>query len=156
MFMSASGWYVKAMKNFYPDLYENYAVGPLPTLKTGDQPVGGTVYSYGLLVPKTSKLSGEAWRFALYMSSQGQRGFDATGVWYGDKATKLSDKTAASENWSVFRQTIDKGSPLPTVVPYIQYITAVKSMIDQVILGGVEPAQAAKDAQLAVVRLLYS
>jgi multiple sugar transport system substrate-binding protein len=156
IFQTAGAWYVKTMKDGYPDLYKNYTVGNLPKFKATDKPTGGAIFSYGLLVPQASKHKDAAWRFATYLAAQGQRSFDTVGVWYGDKATFTSAATQKSENWSVFRDSINNGVFLPTVVGYIQWITLVRGMVESVILGNVAPEQAVKDAQIAAIKLLYS
>lgn len=154
--LSSASWYVPYLKTGYPKVYENYAVGQLPKFNVNDKPAGGTIYSYSLLVPKTSKQSAEAWKFGMWLSSKGQRYFDSTGVWLGDLKTFNSKTTAASENWAQFKEAIDTGEFLPNVTSYLQWTDIVRVMIEAVILGSTSPEDAARTAQEAAVRLLYN
>jgi ABC-type glycerol-3-phosphate transport system substrate-binding protein len=154
--LSSASWFVPYLKTGYPKVYENYAVGQLPKFNASDKPAGGTIYSYSLLVPKTSKQSAEAWKFGMWLSSKGQRYFDSTGVWLGDLKTLNSKKTAASENWAQFKEAIDTGEFLPNVTSYLQWTDIVRVMIEAVILGSTTPEDAAKKAQEAAVSLLYN
>jgi len=131
-------------------------VGQLPVFNAKDKPAGGAIYSYSLLVPKTSKQSVEAWKFGIWLSSKGQRYFNATGVWLGDLETLNSKDTAKSDNWAAFKEAIDTGEFLPTVTSYLQWTDIVRVMIESVILGTTTPEAAAKTAQADAVKLLYN
>lgn len=154
--LSAASWFVPYLKTGYPTVYENYGVGQLPKFNASDKPAGGTIYSYSLLVPKTSKQSAEAWKFGMWLSSKGQRYFDSTGVWLGDLKTFNSKKTSASENWAEFKEAIETGEFLPNVTSYLQWTDIVRVMIEAVVLGSTTPEDAARNAQEAAVRLLYN
>lgn len=156
MNMSAASWYVPYLKTGYPEVYKNYDVGQLPVFNASDKPAGGSIYSYSLLVPKTSKSSREAWKFGVWLSSKGQEYFNSTGIWLGDKKTFNSKVTATSERWPEFKKAIETGEFLPSVTSYLQWTDIVKLMIDSVILGTVAPDAAVKTAQEAAIRLLYN
>ena len=155
MNMSSASWYLPYLKDGYPKIYSNYDVGQAPTFNATDKPVGGAIYSYALLVPKTSKQKVAAWKFGIWLSSKGQDYFNATGVWLGDLKTLNSAETAKSERWDVFKAGIDTGEFLPTVTSYVQWTDIVRLMIESVILGTTTPESAAATAQAAAVKLLY-
>jgi ABC-type glycerol-3-phosphate transport system substrate-binding protein len=156
MNLSSASWYIPYLKTGYPKVYDNYDVGQLPVFNAKDKPEGGAIYSYSLLVPKTSKKSTEAWKFGHWLTSKGQEYFNSTGVWLGDLKTFNSKETANSERWDVFKEAIDTGEFLPNVTSYLQWTDLVRVMIESVILGTVSPADAAKTGQDAAVRLLYN
>lgn len=156
MNLSSASWYPPYLKSGYPKVYSNYDVGQLPVFNAKDKPAGGAIYSYSLLVPKTSKKSVEAWKFGIWLSSKGQRYFNATGVWLGDLETLNSKETAKSDNWEEFKKAIDTGEFLPNVTSYLQWTDIVRVMIESVILGTTTPEAAAKTGQEAAVRLLYN
>lgn len=154
--LSSASWYIPYLKTGYPKVYDNYDVGQLPKFNATDKPAGGAIYSYSLLVPKTSKQSVEAWKFGIWLSSKGQDYFDNTGVWLGDLKTLNSKDTVKSERWDEFKAAIDNGEFLPTVTSYLQWTDIVRVMIESVILGTTTPEAAAKTGQEAAVRLLYN
>jgi multiple sugar transport system substrate-binding protein len=143
-------WVVSVLKDSYPSVYANYAVGPQPTF-TGGVKAGGTLYGFGLFVPVTSKHKSQAWKFAAFLESKGQRYFNETGVWLGDNATLNSAATKASPNWAAFSQNFAAGAFLPPVARYSELIDVVERAIQRVTLQGESAetslAQAQQEAQ---------
>jgi ABC-type glycerol-3-phosphate transport system substrate-binding protein len=155
MNLSSASWYLPYLKSDYPKVYANYDVGQSPKFSVTDKPAGGAIYSYSLLVPKTSKQSVEAWKFGIWLSSKGQDYFNATGVWLGDLKTLTSPETTKSERWAVFKEALDTGEFLPSVTSYVQWTDLVRVMIESVILGTTTPEAAAATGQANAVKLLY-
>jgi ABC-type glycerol-3-phosphate transport system substrate-binding protein len=155
MNLSSASWYLPYLKSDYPKVYSNYDVGQSPKFNLTDKPAGGAIYSYSLLVPKTSKQSVQAWKFGIWLSSKGQDYFNATGVWLGDLKTLTSAETTKSERWAVFKEALDTGEFLPSVTSYVQWTDLVRVMIESVILGTTTPEAAAATGQAAAVKLLY-
>lgn len=139
-------WVVNVLKDTYPNVYANYAVGPQPTFAGGVK-AGGTLYGFGLFVPTTSKNKAAAWKFAAYLEAQGQRYFDETGVWLGDNATLNSPKTKKFPNWAAFSANFAAGQFLPPVARYSELIDVIERAIQRVTLQGATAAASLAQAQ---------
>lgn len=138
-------WLIPNLKKDYADVYANYTVGQYPTYGTND--VGGDLYGFALFVPVTSKVQAESWKFARFLSENGQKYFDEAGVWLGDAATLNSDATAASENWDVFVEASKRGTFLAPIVNYDELSQVVERAIQRVVLENQTPEESLKQAQ---------
>jgi multiple sugar transport system substrate-binding protein len=151
--MSNTGgpWVVKVLKDNNPKT--NYKVIQQPTFSDGKQ-VGGTLYGFGLFVPRTSKHKAEAWKFASFLLSKGQQYFDETGVWLGDNATFKSSQTTMFPNWADFSKNFASGEFMPPVVEYSQLIEVIQRAIQRVVLENKPAAESLKTAQSEAVPLM--
>ena len=150
---TGGAWVVSVLKDTYPSVYANYAVGPQPTFPGGVK-AGGTLYGFGLFVPVTSKHKAAAWKFASYLEAQGQRYFNQTGVWLGDNATLNSKQTKAFPNWRAFSANFAAGAFLPPVARYSELIDVIDRAIQRVTLQGESAATSLAQAQTEALPLM--
>jgi len=138
-------WLIPNLKKDYAATYSSYVVGPYPTFGTNN--VGADVYGYGLFVAKTSKVQAEAWKFARFLSDNGQVYFDEAGLWLGDQKTLSSPSAAKAENWSIFAKSMSQGTFLAPVINFDQLCGIVERAVQRVVLQSQSVSDSLKQAQ---------
>jgi multiple sugar transport system substrate-binding protein len=138
-------WLIPNLKSKYPATYSSYVVGQYPTFGTNE--VGGDLYGYGLYVSASSEKKAEAWKFARFLSDNGQAYFDQAGVWLGDKSTVDSPSAKKSANWDVFSEAFNRGTFLAPVTNFDELGTVVERAIQRVVLENQSATDSLKQAQ---------